>query len=358
MSSVNPKVPRLVDVAKAAGVSMATASRVLNGDAESFGVQTQQKVTEAAARLGWRRNLLVDSIQKGRTKTIGVMIPPHDSFWMGVLAGIHLELAEADYLPITIWVGDCREYPDFGKDDKYALEQINRLLDRRVDGLILWPSFAVAYYEHYRELIDQKIPVVVIDHKLAEDDIADSIETDEEQGTRLVAEHLLELGHRRIACFSAREIDWQAWSIRRRVLFEQAISTAQDASVVSYKTNAAGDNCLEVAVEILTSEPRPTAVFAVTDHMARFVYRAARQVGIRIPEDVSVVGYADLDFTEDLSPPLTSVRQKPQEVGHLAAQAVLGRLGDITESSAPAQVMRVATELIVRASTAPPTCEG
>lgn len=351
MSSTKPKVPRLIDVAQAAEVSLATASRILNGDADSFGEKTQNKVKKAATDLGWRRNLLVDSIQKGRTKTVGVMIPPHDSFWMGVLAGIHVELATADYLPITIWVGDFREYPDFGKDDKDAIAQINRLLDRRVDGLILWPSFAVAYYEHYRELIDRRIPVVVIDHKLANEDIADSIETDEEQGTRLVAEHLINQGHRQIACLSAREVDWQSWSIRRRTLFEEAIADLSDANVASYKTNARGDNGLEVAFEILQQEPRPTAIFAVSDHMARFLYRAADKLGIRIPDDISIVGYADLDFTEDLSPPLSSVRQQPQKIGQLAARSVLDRLLDEDAAALPAQVHRVSTELILRGST-------
>ncbi len=355
MPSSNPKVPRLIDVAKAADVSLATASRVLNGDSDSFGTKTQEKVRKAASDLGWRRNLLVDSIQKGRTKTVGVMIPPHDSFWNGVLAGIHMELATADYLPITIWTGDCREYPEFGKNnDKDAVALINRLLDRRVDGIILWPSFAVAYYEHYRALMDRRIPVVVIDHKLSDEDIADSIETDEEQGTRLVAEHLLSLGHREIACFSAREVDWQSWSIRRRSLFERAVQELSGTEVVSYKTNAKGDNAMEVATEILSATPRHTAVFAVTDHMARFLYRAARQLGLKIPEDVSIVGYADLEFNEDLSPSLTSVRQNPKKIGQLAAKSVLDRLSDKSESAAPAKVRRVSTELISRESTA--TC--
>lgn len=351
MSSSSPKVPRLIDVARAADVSLATASRVLNGDADSFGVKTQDKVRKVAAKLGWRRNLLVDSIQKGRTKTIGVMIPPHDSFWNGVLAGIHMELATADYLPITIWIGDCREFPDLKKSGEDAIALINRLLDRRVDGMILWPSFAVAYYEHYREWMDRRIPVVVIDHKLSDDDIADSIETDEEHGTRLVAEHLLSLGHRRIACFSAREVDWQSWSVRRRSLFENVVEDLSGLTVVSYKTNPAGDNAAAVAMEILTSEPRPTAIFAVSDHMARYLYRAASKLGLRIPDDVSIVGYADLDFAEDLTPPLTSVRQQPKEIGQMAAKSVLARLVDDDLAAAPAQVHRLPTDLVCREST-------
>jgi LacI family transcriptional regulator len=122
-----------------------------------------------ARQLGWRRNLLVEGMQTGRTKTIGVMIPPYDSTWVDVLAGIHLVLATADYLPITVWVGDCQEMPHFEKDADQSLGQISRLLDRRVDGLILWPSFAVAFYEHFKELLERQVPVVVIDHEFSEE---------------------------------------------------------------------------------------------------------------------------------------------------------------------------------------------
>ena len=86
-------VPRLKDVAKAANVSLAAASRILRGDKERFGEETCRRVLEASRKLGWRRNLLVNGMQTGRTQTIGVMIPPFDSFWVTVLSGIHDALA-------------------------------------------------------------------------------------------------------------------------------------------------------------------------------------------------------------------------------------------------------------------------
>jgi LacI family transcriptional regulator len=341
--------PRLKDVAIAANVSLSAASRILRGEQDRFGEETCQRVLEAARKLGWRRNLLVNGIQTGRTKTVGVMIPPFDSFWVDVLAGIHMSLASADYLPITVWVGDCQEMPHFEKDQDAGLGQISRLLDRRVDGLILWPSFAVAYYEHYRELFERRVPVVVIDHEYSADQIADSIETDEERCARAVAEHLLALGHRKIACFSARETAWQAWAVRRRASFETAVEELAGLDVSTWRLNQWGTNGLEVAREILTSTPRPTAVFCVTDHEAVFVYEAAKELGISIPADVSVVGFADLDFAATLHPPLTSMRQRPKEIGRRAAQMILDRLeGDFADSS-PATI-RVGGDLIVRGS--------
>ncbi len=343
-------VPRLKDVAAKANVSLSAASRILRGERQRFGEETCDRVLEAARELGWRRNLLVSGMQTGRTRTIGVMIPPFDSFWVDVLAGIHMVLAQADYLPITVWVGDCQEMPHFEKDEDEGFKQISRLLDRRVDGLILWPSFAVAYYDHFRELIERKVPVAVIDHEYSEDQIADSIETDEAGSARTVAEHLISLGHKRIACLSSREAAWQAWAVRRRECFEQAVEELGGGEVRSWRLNQWGTDGLEIAREILTQLPRPTAVFAVTDHEALFLYEAAAELGIEIPRELSVVGFADLDFAANLRPALTTMRQRPREIGRRAAQLILDRLdGEMFDS--PPTTIKVGADLIVRKST-------
>src|SRR3989304_4755930 len=184
----NPTVPRLKDVAKAANVSLAAASRILRGDRQRFGEETCQRVLEASRQLGWRRNLLVNGMQTGRTNTIGVMIPPYDSFWVSVLSGIHDALSAADYLPITVWTGNLDRMPHFEEGEAEGRKQINRLLDRRVDGLVMWPTFSLAYYHHFPEFVERRVPVAVIDHYST---VADSVETDEEQATAVVADHLL-----------------------------------------------------------------------------------------------------------------------------------------------------------------------
>jgi LacI family transcriptional regulator len=291
-------------------------------------------------------------MQTGRTQTIGVMIPPRDSFWIGVLSGIHSTLAAADYLPITVWVGDAQAFPPLADEDREGVAQISRLLDRRVDGLILWPPFAVAYYDHFRELIERKVPVAVIDHEFSAEGIADSIETDEEQGTAETARHLLHLGHRRIACLSTAETSWQAWAVRRRGHFELAVARHPEGECRSWRVGVDVDQARQTAREMLTGDWRPSAVFAVTDHEALLVYQVAEQLGLRIPDDLSVVGFADLDFSASLSPPLTTVRQKPKEIGRQAARLVIDRLEGLIESD-DATTIRVGTEFVKRGSTAP-----
>ncbi len=138
--------------------------------------------------------------------------------------------------------------PHFEKDEEQGLIQINRLLDRRVDGLIMWPPFSAAYYHHFPEFVERRVPVAVIDHYST---VADSVETDEEKATAVVAKHLLDLGHRRIACLSSRETPSQTWAVKRRSSFEEAVRRCSDARVKSWRLNAQGSNGLEIARELL-----------------------------------------------------------------------------------------------------------
>jgi LacI family transcriptional regulator, galactose operon repressor len=350
----NSSVPRLKDVARAANVSLAAASRILRGDRERFGEETCRRVLEASRELGWRRNLLVNGMQTGRTRTVGVMIPPFDSFWVSVLSGIHESLSASDYLPITVWTGSLDQMPFFEKDEVEGLRMINRLLDRRVDGLIMWPPFSEAYYHHFPEFVERRVPVAVIDHYST---VADSVETNEEQAAAAVADHLLGLGHRRIACLSSRETPSQTWAIKRRSSFEEAVRQQADATVKSWKLNVRGSNGVEVAREILRDELRPTAVFGVSDHEAVYVHQAAVELGLKIPRDLSVVGFADLDFAATMEPPLTTMRQKPFQIGSLAAQLILDRVAGTMPNNEPT-IIKVDAELIVRGSTAPPAKNG
>lgn len=344
-------VPRLKDVAKAANVSLAAASRILRGDRERFGEDTCRRVLEASRQLGWRRNLLVSGMQTGRTQTIGVMIPPYDSFWVSVLSGIHDALAERDYLPITVWIGNLGDMPHFEKEEGDGLRQINRLLDRRVDGLIMWPSFGLAYYDHFPEFVERRVPVAVIDNYST---VADSVETDEEQATSVVAEHLLNLGHRRIACLSSRESPSQTWAIKRRTSFEEAVTRCPGAKVKSWHLNSQGTNGIEVACELLQDELHPTAVFAVSDHEAAFMYQAAAELNLTIPRDLSIIGFADLDFAATMKPPLTTMRQKPHEIGRMAAKLIIDRIDGVIADSDDPTTIKVSAELVIRKSTAKP----
>ncbi|MBN1456408.1 MAG: LacI family DNA-binding transcriptional regulator [Sedimentisphaerales bacterium] len=338
------------DVARAANVSVPTASRILRRKGIArFSEETCERVLQAAARLRYRPNMLVKGLQTGLTNTVGVMVPPFDSYWSSILYGIHDTLISLDYVPIVLWVWHRDDYS--GKEPFDNLEPVHRLIDRRIDGAILWPPVTPEYYGHHEELASRNIPVVTIDHELPSQYGADSITTNEELGARIVADHLIKLGHRRIAHLGDVGLDTYSWSQGRRKYFEQQIAKVPGTSCIISERDKKVDG-IEVAKKILTAKPRPTAVYAANDLLARYVYLAAAELNLRIPEDVSVVGFADLDFAPLMVPPLTTVRQKGYEIGCKAARLLLSRIqGKFVESENGS--IKMDCELVVRGSTAP-----
>lgn len=335
-------------IAREAGVSQATVSLVLSGRTVSS-ESTRQRVIEAAERLKYRPNLLVQGIQTGKTRTIGVMAPPFDLHWSRILYGIHDVLSENDHVPISLWTRHHGPNQESATGYEVSeLQQIHRLLDRRVDGVILWPPFASLFSEHVSEFSSRELPVVTIDHVLPVEFRADSVSSDEEMGAKVVAEHLLSLGHRRIGHLAGPQVS--TWAKDRRRHFENAL---RDAGGVELVVEAAvpGDTRLgfEQAMKLLQMTPRPTAIYAASDLYAKCVYAAAGELGLRIPDDLSVVGFSDDGFAEVMQPGLTTVQQHPYEVGRKAAELVLGRsMGRVTDTEA--QEVRMPVGLVTRAS--------
>ena len=337
-------------IAIAAGVSQATVSLVLSGHPVASD-DTRDRVLRAAERLRYRPNLLVRGMQTGRTQTIGVMVPPFDYYWSEVLYGIHDALAAADHMPITLWSADDRAGPWHRPvPANNLLDQIHRLLDRRVDGVILWPPLAAAYEQHVEEFSGRDLPVVTIDHRLPARFHACRVFSDERQGTAAAAAHLLALGHRRIGHLAASPS--ASWANARRENFEVAVG--HRAVVVVETAPPGAPNLADAPARRLLDRPdRPTAVFAATDLFAKSVYRACRELRLRIPQDVSVVGFSDDDFAAEMDPPLTTVRQPAYEIGQAAADQVLNRCGRPGQSPAAVAERVLPVELVVRESTAP-----
>jgi LacI family transcriptional regulator len=350
MISPSPSQISQKRIAREAGVSQSTVSLILSGRGVSSD-ETRDRVLAAAERLRYRPNLLVHGIQTGKTKMIGVMAPPFDFYWAEVLYGIHDVLTAADHVPINIWTAHAGPGPRRRNASGDELAQIHRLLDRRVDGVILWPTFASLFSEHVAEFSSRDLPVVTIDHELPARFRADSVGSDEAAGGRMVAEHLLALGHVRFGHLAGPSR--LAWAHGRRESFERALDREPAATCVSIEADLkASTQGLEQAREMLNLPQRPTAIFAATDPLAKTVYHVAAEMGLRIPQDLSVVGFADDDFAAELSPPLTTVRQSGYETGRRAAEIVLGRcMGTITNSKP--QRVHVPVELVVRQSTGP-----
>jgi LacI family transcriptional regulator len=338
----------LREIADETGFSITTVSRALRKQGE-ISELTRQRVLKTAKRLRYRPNMLATGIQTGKTHTMGVMVPPYDSYWTDVLYGIHDGLTSDNYSYINTWCELDEEHESYSE---VLLDRLYRLIDRRVDGIILWPHLAPLYTEHIEELETRNLPVVTIDHEISStrnDLPMDMVETDEKYGAELVADYLYGLGHRHIAHLAWDE-SYQ-WAKSRKLYFQQALQK-RSGTTCTIETIPNMEDAEEKILKLLCGVPRPTALYACSDHVAKVVYSAAAKLKMRIPEDLSVVGYADLEFSSWIQPALTTVRQHGRKTGKTAAQMLIERAEETIRSLNSRRVL-IECELIVRGSAGP-----
>ncbi len=309
----------------------------------------RERIIAVAERLGYRPNLVARAMQTGRSHLIGVAVPPIGDFGSRMVCGIHEVLVATGHLPLLHWrAPDHSAAADQVRSAELAV--VNALLDRRVDGVILFPADDWVLDLHFRELHRRGVPLVTVD-RLLHQVAADFAGTDDRLGARLAAEHVLALGHRHVAQL-AGAVRYGTYADRRNA-FEETIRSAGGTCVTMEKP-VLGElaDTIRQTNRLLDAQPRPSAVFLAHDHLAEGVYATAAARGLQIPRDLSVVGFADLAHAALMHPPLTTVRQDPESIGRRAADLVLRRcLGQ--EIGEPVR-LRLVPELIVRGSTAMP----
>ncbi len=306
----------LKDIAERAQVSVATVSMAM-GSPGRIAEATRRRVLQIADEMGYRPNMLVRGIQKGRTMSVGVLMGfAGDLYEARIFQGMHHTLVKAGYVPIAL----------MPSEDIPILDQIHALLDRRVDGILLRPTGMAMWEKHLHEALDRKIPVVSVDTETqAETHHVDFVGTHDVKGGRLAARALLEAGHRRLAVLTTGDFAQPMYF--RREGFEAEVSQAAGANCVSMIqpwAEVLDDD--SVARQLLSLSPRPTGVFVTIGRLAECVYRAAAEMGLRVPEDLSVVGFGDERIASRLTPGLTTLRQQPRQIGQLGAQLLLDRI--------------------------------
>lgn len=339
---VRAKRPSQDDVAKAVGVSRAAVSLALRGGG-GLAVRTKAKIIAAADRLGYRPNSLVAGIKSGKTRTVGLFVHPYDSYWGDIINGISDRLAEAEHAGVLL----LDRTQAMGMDHDYALRQVHRALDQWCDAVILWPYFANLYAGHVEEFASRNIPVVTIDHILPDRFAADAALTEEMRIAELSLGHLFSLGHRHILMVVGPER--AGWANDRLAAMEACLATEPELRS-GIERIAEDEQAAPRVAHYLRSHNDCSAVLGFTDHYAAEAYKAAEGLGLRIPEDLSVVGVADLNFAQLLSPALTTVKQSGYETGRAAAQMALERSVGLLQG-APKHV-RIPPALVVRKSTA------
>lgn len=337
--------PTQSDVARRAGVSRATVSYVLNGLADDGRVQileeTRSRVLGAIAELGYEPDARAQALRSGSTKTIALLIPdirnPHFcEFANGVeesarAAGYHMLLSSTTL------------------NDEYAVGVFKGLAQRRFDGLIITGAFILESTEAQEVLArvrQRSLPIVEMGELYG----VDSISTDYREATKEVVSYLLSLGHRRIGFVYG--VGSHGLGIDRLEPFQESLNMAgipveQDSIVECGPTTEDG---YQAAMKLLNLAQRPTALIVINDLLAIGVLRAAADLGLRVPDDLSVTGYDDISMANYLTPRLTTVTKNAFAGGRKAFDLLLAR---IQNPGMPRQVIHDSATLIARESTGP-----
>ena len=331
------------DVAIIAGVSIATVSRVINGN-YPVSDDAQARVLQAMTEVGYRPNALARGLRRQRTQLIGVLTPKINDSHLGTFNYIVEKTLFAKHYRTVL----CSTEEELERETAY----VESLLQQRVDGVIMFPR------EYSRKnvelLLKENIPVVLIERKLP-DLPAHHIMVTNYEGGYVGMRHLIDLGHREIAIFTAYT---KRYPMRERI--QGALDALSDAGIElppeHYLTIDTDEPRFEIgyreASEVLSHKSRPTAIFALIDEIAIGALNALVGAGIKVPEEISLVGFDNITLASVVFPALTTVAQPTVQMAETAGAILMRALEDRSEQ---VEQIVLETKLVVRDSTAPPS---
>jgi len=301
-------------VAEKAEVSVNTASRAINNKPD-INLETKKRVLQIAKELGYIRNAAAVALRTKKTGTIGVVIADNrNPFYAEVLNGMEEAAREKNYHIIL-----ANTQRDYRKEE----DAINLLLAKRVDGLLITP--VQDKDDDVKNLIDANIPFVVVGRDFKNIEV-DAIYNDEVKGGFLATEYLIKKGHKRIALIDGflykspakGRLEGYKKALRKyRIPLDESLISVGDINI---------EDGYERTKQMLEKNLDFTAIFAYNDMMAFGAMQAIKEKGLRIPEDIGLVGYDDIPFSSLISPALTTIRLKKQELGAESVKLLLSRI--------------------------------
>lgn len=331
------------DIARELGVSPSTVSRALK-DHPDISPETKRQVRELVEKLKYKPNAVALSLRSRKTNIIGVIVPEMvHHFFSSVISGIE-ETAMAGGYNVMI----------FQSNEDYEREVLNvqSLISSRVDGALVSIAKTSLKFGHFRELMDNDIPLVFFD-RVCDDLETDKVVVDDFNGAFTAVEYLIKTGCKRIAHFAAPQhllIGYQRQRGYITALEKNGIKVDYDL-IVKCDTH---DEALEITPKVMKSSNPPDAIFAVNDLTATGILKALKRMELKVPDDISVAGFTDGLVSTVTDPPLTTVSQHGFELGKKAAEILLDRMQSGFEIKKPVLEV-IPTELVVRESTKKPS---
>lgn len=333
----------LKEIAERANVSAMTVSRILNGRTDGFPIreETRQRVLEIAREAGYKPNLMARALRGGRSSLLGVIVRDiSESFFSQIVKGINAAAVERDY---RVFLGHVEERPDTTRDYGSMFEQVHS------DGILIIGDMQNDS-EAVSHLLKRHKYLVGITDRIQRRQFP-GVYTDNDRGVTLAMEHLWALGHRHILCVSDATINDGLMRAEVYQRFMQEHGAAERAEVLF--TKRFSEDSYRMGQAIFQREQLPTAIIAATDSIAIGLMQAAFEADIKIPQELSIVGYDNIDVSRFLIPPLTTVSQLGFEMGYAATRMVIDMISGEQERDRIDDVILV-PELIVRKSTAAP----
>jgi DNA-binding LacI/PurR family transcriptional regulator len=341
MNNKLSKPPTMKDVARFAGVSISTVSHVLN-KTRRVEEETKKKVLSAIKELGYRPNIVARSLRKKSTNTIGLIVSNiANLFYPEVVRGVEDILLKYNYNLIL-----CNSDEDINKEREY----IEVLYSKQVDGIIITPSKSTETRKNLEIFISQNIPVILVDRRIAGIE-TDVVLADNISGTYSATEYLISLGHRRIGIITG-PLDTTTGKER----LEGYLNALNKNKIeVDYKLIREGDfkreGGYQKGKELLELENPPTAIISSNNLMTLGLIYAISEKGLKIPQDISVISFDDMEWFKYFSPPLTAIYQPSYELGKSAGALLIEKLK--RRRKKPKEIV-LPTKLIIRESCSAP----
>ena len=328
-------MPNIRDVAKLAGVAPITVSRVINNSGY-ITEETRQRVQEAIEALGYVPNSLARSLRSRKTRMLALLLTDiTNPFWTTVARGVEDAASDAGFSVIL-----CNTDESETEQERY----LRIILEKQVDGVLLVPVRDPV--EPVCSVKAQKVPVVVLDRRVPESLETDVVRGDSVDGAYRLVNLLISLGHRRIAILTGPH-DVSTAEDRVTGYRQALIDAGLDWEQVLYGEFTL-DSGYQLARQTLQSEPRPTAYFAGNNFLAIGALRALRDSGLKVPEDVALVGFDDLPEALMIDPFLTVAKQPAYDMGYKATELLLARLSG--QAPEKCQDIVLPVEIVVRRS--------